>query len=84
MKKRLLFVIPALLGLFLSSCGGGGGDSPAPTDDPSEEKEPEQPTDPTKSNFTGVVFESATYTYDGQPHILAEVTGAPENTTSKI
>ena len=28
-----------------------------------------------------MTFESATYTYDGQPHILAEVSGAPENTT---
>ncbi len=27
MKKKLLFLVPALLGIFLSACGGGGGSS---------------------------------------------------------
>ena len=79
MKKKLFFLIPALLGLFISSCGGGGN-TPKPSSgggDPSSSEE----QDPTKENFTGVTFESASYVYDGQPHILAEVTGAPENTT---
>ena len=72
MKKRIWLLIPALLGLFLSSCGGGGADSGGGGSGGG---------DPTKSDFTGVAFESATYTYDGQPHILGEVTGAPADTT---
>ena len=31
MKKKILFLIPALLGMFLSSCGGGGGGNPPVT-----------------------------------------------------
>ena len=27
MKRKMIFLVPALLGLFLSSCGGGGGDA---------------------------------------------------------
>ncbi len=69
MKKKILFLIPALLGMFLSSCGGGsssGGGGGG---------------NPPKQDFVGVSFQSATYTYDGNSHILGEVTGAPENTT---
>ena len=85
MKKKLLFLIPALLGMFLSACGGGGGSS-TPSDNPggggSDSGGGSEPGgDPAKTDFTGVAFESASYVYDGQPHILAEVTGAPENTT---
>ena len=83
MKKKLLFLVPALLGLFLSACGGGGG-SNTPSgggSEPGGSTEPGGGTDPAKQDFTGVSFESATYTYDGNPHILAEVSGAPENTT---
>ena len=65
LKKTMLFA--ACLGLFLTSCGGGGSSKSG--------------GDPSKKEFTGVAFESATYTYDGQPHILAEVSGAPEDTT---
>lgn len=78
MKKKLLFLVPVLLGMFLSACGGGGSTN-LPEDSSGGGTEPGG--DPTKSDFVGVSFESATYTYDGQPHILAEVSGAPENTT---
>ena len=33
-----------------------------------------------KQEFTGVAFNDLKVTYDGQPHILAEVTGAPAGT----
>lgn len=77
MNKKALFLIPALLGTFLTACGGGGGSS-TPSDNPGGGSEPEYPA---RTDFTGVEFASASYVYDGQPHILAEVTGAPENTT---
>lgn len=77
MKKKALFLIPALLGMFLTACSGGGGSS-TPSDNPGGGSEPGYPA---KTDFTGVEFASASYVYDGQPHILAEVTGAPENTT---
>lgn len=72
----MLFLIPALLGMFLTACGGGG--SSTPSDNPGGGSEHGYPA---KIDFTGVEFASASYVYDGQPHILAEVTGAPENTT---
>lgn len=81
MKKKYFFLIPALLGLFITSCGGtpsnpsGGGNEPGTSSISGDG------SDPAKLDFTGVSFESATYTYDGNPHILAEVSGAPENTT---
>ena len=82
MKKKLLFLVPVLLGMFLSACGGGGGSSSGGGSEPGGGTEPGgDPSNPTKLDFTGVSFESATYTYDGNPHILAEVSGAPENTT---
>ena len=82
MKKKLLFLIPALLGMFLSACGGGGGSStPSDPGGGSELGGGSEPGGETKQDFTGVSFESASYVYDGQPHILGEVSGAPENTT---
>lgn len=77
MKKKVLFLIPALLGMFLTACGDGGASS-TPSDNPGGGSEPGYLA---KTDFTGVEFASASYVYDGQPHILAEVTGAPENTT---
>ncbi len=78
MKKKILFLIPALLGMFLSACNSGGASTTSSNNESSSGTESEG--DPTKSDFTDAVFESATYTYDGQPHILAEVSGAPEGT----
>ena len=83
-KKALL--IPILLGMFLASCGGGGE---APSSQPSSVEPSSEPTpssessseDPSKENFTNVFFDSASYTYDGESHILNEVRGAPEGTT---
>lgn len=76
MKKKVLFLIPALLGMFLTACGGGGSSTPSDNSGGGSEH-----GYPAKIDFTGVEFASASYVYDGQPHILAEVTGAPENTT---
>lgn len=70
MKKKLLFLVPILLGMFLAACNTSSG-STSSSDGGSEQ---------TKLDFTGVYFDSASYTYDGNPHILAEVRGAPENT----
>ena len=84
MKKKIFFLIPALLGLFITACGGGGGTPNSPSSGGNEQGTssiPSDGSDPSKLDFTGVSFESATYTYDGNPHILAEVSGAPENTT---
>ncbi len=84
MKKKLLFLVPALLGLFLSACGGGGGSSTLSDnhdEGASDSSGLESGGDPAETDFTDVTFESASYVYDGQPHVLAEVTGAPENTT---
>lgn len=105
MKKRLLLLAPALLGMFLCACDG---DIPADTSNNTgnnsgtsqnsnsgsqsatgtqqdttgtSESSTSQSGDPSKADFVGVVFESATFTYDGQPHILGEVSGVPENTT---
>ena len=65
MKKKLFFV-PVLLGMLISSCGGG--DTPhAP--------------EPPKKDFVDVYFDDVTITYDGQEHILGEVRGAPEDTS---
>lgn len=76
MKKKVLFLIPALLGMFLTACGGGGSSTPSDNSGGGSEH-----GYPAKIDFTGVEFASASYVYDGQPHILAEVTGALENTT---
>ena len=71
MKKKLLFLIPALLGMFLSACGGGGGSS-TPSDNPggggSDSGGGSEPGgDPAKTDFTGVAFESASYVYEDNP-----------------
>ena len=66
MKKKLSIFVPILLGLSLSSCGGG--DNPPPPE-------------PQKEDFVDVYFDDVTITYDGQDHILGEVRGAPEGTT---
>lgn len=71
MKKKLLFLVPALLGMFLSACNTSSSSSTTSGGG----------SDLEKSEFTGVTFESASYVYDGHPHILDEVSGAPENTT---
>jgi len=74
MKRRFLFLISALAATFLVACNSNGE---TPT---SLSSDTTTASDPTKLDFTEATFESATYTYDGQPHILAEVKGVPENT----
>ena len=48
MKKKLLFLVPVLLGMFLSACGGGGSTNP-PEDSSGGGTEPGG--DPTKSDL---------------------------------
>lgn len=92
MKKHAYFLLPAALALFVAACNSGGGDpttqpSAQPTTQVDPTTSPSSPVDPTsssgetKKDFVGVSFDSSTVTYDGQPHILGEVSGAPEGTT---
>lgn len=93
MKKKAIFLVPALLGLFLSACGGGNGgggksnDQSTPSNASSGEAAQSSSiniassSQQSKADFTGVSFQSASYVYDNAPHILAEVSGAPEGTT---
>ncbi len=105
MNKKLLLLIPTLLGLLLSSCNNSGTDtndsignsSSSTTDnngnsgDGSSDDNSDSDGDQTggddsdevntKSEFNDAVFANATYTYDGNSHILAEVSGIPEGTT---
>lgn len=83
MKKKMRIVFPILLGLFLSACG-----EPATSSANSSrlstitQKESGDDTSETKKlEFAGVTFSNASFTYDGNPHILPEVSGAPEGTS---
>ena len=49
MKKRIKLLIPVILGLFLTSCGGGGGE-PAETSAPKEESSSQ--SIPAKAQYT--------------------------------
>ena len=74
MKKTKLFLVAIVTALLLlSGCG-------TPSASPQEPDNQDPPTQ-TKQDFTGVAFESVTVNYDGQPHILGDVTGAPEGTS---
>lgn len=88
MKKKILLLSTCLLGaLLFTSCGGNENNNPPiekpgeDTDDPigDEGEKPGEEETP-KLDFTGVTFASATYTYDGNHHILNEVSGAPADT----
>lgn len=91
MKKKSVLLLLAATAMLLSACGASepkessvpSAEPPTPSSISSEEKSSskEEPSDPAKQDFTGVSFESATFTYDGNPHILAEVNGAPAGTT---
>ncbi len=96
MSKKYLRLVPALLVLLLAACGTKPTPAPTPTssseqestspssESSSSEKESSSESSSSESQkqeFTNVFFDSATYTYDGASHILAEVRGAPENTT---
>ena len=74
MKKRLVLLSLTLFSVFLMSCGGGsnnpgGGEKPGPD------------VEPSKKDFVDVKFENESFIYDGKPHILNEVVGAPSDTT---
>ena len=79
MKHRIAFILCILLCLSLSvlfvSCGGDNGDGNTPGDNTGGDG------GNTDLAFTNVNFRDVTVDYDGNPHILAEVEGAPEGTT---
>lgn len=79
MKHRIAFILCILLCLSLSvlfvSCGGDNGDGNTPGDNTGGD------SGNTDLAFTDVYFRDVTVDYDGNPHILAEVEGAPEGTT---
>ena len=81
-KNRVFLILPLFFALALTGCGPEettpSGDNPGGQVNPGGGG---QDADPSKLEFTGVAFESATYTYDGSSHILGEVTGAPEGTS---
>lgn len=71
MKKMRLLLIPLMLMTLLTSCGGGN--STPPVSEPS--------SDIQKEEFSNIIFSNVTVNYDGNSHILGEVTGAPNGTT---
>lgn len=73
MKKSFLLLITPLL---LISCGSN------PINISSEQQSSsEQPSETPLVDFENVFFEDAAFVYDGNPHILDEVKGAPEGTS---
>lgn len=84
MKRKWLLLVSTFALPLLASCGeeenfstssggqiGSSNEVNSSQTDSSEEKK----------EFTGVTFENLSFMYDGKPHILNEVVGAPENTT---
>lgn len=93
MKKKFIFIVPALFGIFLSACNSTSSESSISSSTPSSSDtsistdtssnattNSTSDTQEDKQDFVGVSFENATFIYDGKPHILPEVVGAPENT----
>ena len=69
MSRKLLILLPAVMGMLLSSCGSEEPAAPIVIP-PAEDKE-----------FSGVAFNDASHVYDGNSYILDEVIGAPEGTS---
>ena len=72
MKKLLVGILAIMCILSFSVTFAACGEAPGPDDNPPA---------PANSEFAGVTFDNMTVNYDGLPHILAEVSGAPEGTT---
>ena len=91
MKNLFLLLLP----LLLSSCGGAATPTsdPAPSQSPSpsdassvvtvtsEATTSSSESEESKLDFVGASFEDATFAYDGNPHILGEVTRVPSGTS---
>ena len=75
-RKALLIVVASLL---MIGCGGKPAE-PSSEVKPPVSSEPAPSSEEQKQEFTGVAFNDLKVTYDGQPHILAEVSGAPAGT----
>ncbi len=86
MKKRiilvLVFVLLLTLSLCLVACNNSGGSS-TPTDNSDNSGNAPSGGGNGKSNFSGVTFDNLTVTYDGENHILPEVSGLPTGATVK-
>ena len=91
-RKALLIVVASLL---MVGCGAkpveqpsssnvqpSVSSEPAPSSSSEKESSSAQPStsEVQKQEFTGVSFNDLKVTYDGNPHILAEVSGAPAGT----
>ena len=81
MKKKFLLLTPILIGLLMAGCTAKPVSPDSGGDEPVEPVDPPTPPEPGKEDFTNVFFDNSTVTYDGNPHILSEVRGAPEGTT---
>lgn len=76
MKKKLLVLMPSLLGIFLFSCAGDTS-SQSSTNESKTDSVTSSKTDikdssskETKMDFTNVSFESVSFVYDAKAHIL--------------
>ena len=94
MRKQTIFLLVIVLLLTLTVClvacnknsssapttqtddNGNGGNTPS-----GGGNTPSGGGDNSKSNFTGITFDNLTVVYDGENHILPEVTGVPAGAT---
>lgn len=84
MKRKWLLLVSTFALPLLASCGEEGNfstSSGGQNGSSNEVNSSQTDSSEEKKEFTGVTFENLSFMYDGKPHILNEVVGAPENTT---
>lgn len=68
--KKIVFLIPILFGMLLGGCAtNNSNNSSIPS------------SSSINQDFDNATFDDASYVYDGQPHQLTEVSGAPAGTS---